>query len=159
MLVNNGKIILPKVLINGRCQYNDEAGIISIEGDPMAATTAITNSTLNNYSYVRMQLGVGDTPVTINDYYLDDVLVDNTDVNTLITCQTTSGSPTVSTSSVLYTYVFKNSSAITITIKEIAIIVQASSTSSIKAMIAREVITPRTVQPDETITFSYEIKF
>lgn len=111
---------------------------------------------------VKMRLGVGTTPPTLDDYWLDETQVNGVDVNQEIICTTASIGRGVN-GSTLYTFTFYNNSRNTYTLKEICLAMVPSgvtgddSPNGRHIMLARKLIVPRTVQPAETITFTYEI--
>ena len=107
-----------------------------------------------NYGMIAL-LGVGDTPVTPDDYCLDEMNVGNVDVNTIIQCSAVFTRPTVTARGISYVFTFVNTGNTAITIKEMCLAMRFSG--SVKYMIARKVIPPRTIQANETATFSYEL--
>jgi hypothetical protein len=135
-------------------------------GDYLTGSVTQANMYLNEANRtdsqrgVKMRLGVGDTAPTFEDYCLDETEVNNVDINTVITCSSASVAQGAA-GSVLYTFTFFNSSEDTYTIRELCLAL-SPSTSNLPdgeyVMIARKVITPRTVGARETISFTYEIK-
>lgn len=116
----------------------------------------------NDQRGVKMRLGVGDTSPTINDYWLDDVLVDGVDINTKIQC-TSAQIGTNNKGDVIYTYTFSNTTGNTYTIKELCLAMTPSGTSGTDVpngrhiMLARTIIPARTVGAYETISFTYTV--
>jgi hypothetical protein len=109
---------------------------------------------------VTMFLGVGSTPPTVDDIWLDETDVDGEDINNIIQMQTANIGEGAN-GKVTYTFSFINTSGVH-TIREIALAIVPSNTTTDPrngrcVMIARKLIPARTVQPAETITFTYEI--
>lgn len=102
-------------------------------------------------------LGVSNVPVKSSDYFLNDVTVGNENVNNIITCIQCRNHPLATPKGLSYQYTFMNSGSSAIEIKEICLCMRYNSNAIY--MIARKVIPTRLVQPDETITFSYELNW
>ena len=105
-----------------------------------------------------MNLGVGTTEPTEDDYWLDETEVGGVDINTIVTCQGSSTwNPTqLDNGNVAYTYTFRNIGSSEVTVREIALSFVCTTG---KFMFARCLVPPRTIQPGETVTFSYELAF
>ncbi len=109
---------------------------------------------------VTMFLGVGSTPPTVNDIWLDKINVDGEDINNIIRMQTANVGEGAN-GKVTYTFSFMNAGGIQ-TIREIALAIVPSNTTTDPrngrcVMIARKLIPARTVEIGETITFTYEL--
>ena len=102
-------------------------------------------------------LGVGDTAATADDYRLDNMLVNGIDVNTIVQCSGARANPSITTKGISYLYQFTNTGSSAVTIKEICICYRVNGSDIY--MLARRVIPARTIQPDETVTFDYEINW
>ena len=151
------------VLTAGKAIWNDGANTLV----NFTTVTNYTKSTTENKIEqntnvgVTMYLGVGTTPPTVNDYWLDQTEVNGVDINDDILLRSGTVGEGANGSS-LYTFAFMNMSDKTYTVKEICLAVVPISTTTDPRngrciMIARKLIVPRTVQPSETITFTYEI--
>lgn len=108
---------------------------------------------------VKMRLGVGTTPPTPEDIWLDETEVDGVDINTYITC--TSASVAGQTDgSVKYSFTFSNRGNSAVTINEICILCSPSRTNppeNAGIMLGRKVITPTTIAAGGTATFTYDV--
>ncbi len=167
MITKNGSLIMGRVRIGSSTIPSNTlvnyTGTVYSEGVYGSANmnSPNKNNTSNNPgdNYVVMNLGVGDTAPTVNDYSVAQSLIDGVDVNTLIVC-TAAMMSFGSTGNPVYTYAFTNNAADAITVKEIGLSITLSGGSQGKYLLAREVLSsPRTVAPGETVTFSYEIAF
>ena len=108
-----------------------------------------------------MNLGVGTTEPTRGDHWLANTTVDGVDVNTLIRClgnaEESRYNPTyANTASVIYTYSFRSYAEHDITITEIGLSYLCPAG---KFLCARKLIPPRTIRPNEVVTFSYMLDF
>ena len=162
MITNNGAIIY-----SAQCDYNAVTGdrvLTNINGTSSAPNYStsglkLTGDMQNNMSSggTCMQLGVGDAEPTKNDYYFDETIVDGVNVNNAIPCISAAKSISAD-GSIVYTATFSNNSSVAYTIKEIGLI-QTMYDGNTHYLTARKLIPPRTIQPGETATFSYTIKF
>ena len=114
------------------------------------------NMTGSNYGMIAF-LGVSNVPVKSSDYFLNDVTVGNENVNNIIRCVQCRNHPLATPKGLSYQYTFINSGSSAIEIKEICLCMRFSANEVY--MVARKVIPTRLVQPDETITFSYELNW
>ena len=95
------------------------------------------------------RLGSGDTEPTADDYKLAQ------EVN--IPC--VSASLAVVDRKAVYTYSFLNNTAQAITVSEMGLFSFISGYYYNPILVARKLIPSRTVQPNETVTFSYVVEF
>ena len=122
-------------------------------------TYPIPSSSVNDAQGMCLDLGVGDTAETADDYTLDNMEVGGVDVNTIVTCQYSSykwDAFATDTGNLLMRYTFLNTGSAAVTIKELGLFYV---NKSMKILCARKVIPPRTIQPNETVTFTYELAF
>lgn len=111
--------------------------------------TAVTS----RYSQgVRMALGVGSTPVSGDDYKLDNGTYDGENIEDLITIQSATKAD-ASDGKIIYTYVFTNVSNKSIPIREIGLITRTYN--SYQYLIARAVVPERIIAPNDTFTYSF----
>ncbi len=166
MITKNGSMIFCRSRIgagsipaNILVKYDGTAETQGISASNVFTNQVSTNNTVMNtggYDVV-MNLGVGDTAPTANDYCLAQSSSGGVDINTLLVCTAANISFSAS-GSIVYTYVFTNSSNSSITVREAGISVALSTLG--KFLLAREVLSsPKTVASGDTVTFSYEIAF
>ena len=120
----------------------------------------LDTATSGNASMV-MNLGVGSAEPTSNDYWLDETEISGVDVNTVVECARAQGTDTwapsiLSNGNIAYTYVFRNNGNAAVTITEIGLSFVCTMG---KFLVGRCLIPPRTIQPNETVTFTYELAF
>lgn len=161
MITKNGAIIY-----SAQCGYNagtEDRVLTNINGTSSAPNYSDNglylsgNMRINMSNYgTCMQLGVGDTEPAKNDYYFDETIVDGVNVNNAIPCISAAKSVSAD-GSIVYTATFSNNSSVAYTIKEIGLIQTAYENAHY--LTARKLIPPRTIQPGETVTFSYVIEF
>lgn len=168
MITNNGAQILMNVSVGEKaiadCSLYDEDGnvIANIGTGQYAFSRCTKYNTIHNvssssYSGTTMIVGVGDAAENVNDYWLEETEINGVDVNTIITLQSVSSVwyPTFTSSGKgVYTFSFRNEGNTSIIIKEIGLIYVNTNS---RVLLARRTITPRTVAPNETVTFNYEI--
>lgn len=102
------------------------------------------------------RLGFGTTAETPNDYTIDSDY-NGVDVNTIITCQGSSQywNATASNSgTAIFTFTFLHTGNEPITIDELGLYFV---NSNMRVLCMRNVISPRTIQPNETVTFNFEM--
>ena len=95
------------------------------------------------------RLGSGDTEPTADDYKLAQ------EVN--IPC--VSASLGVADGKAVYTYSFLNNTAQAITVSEMGLFSFIGGHYNNQILVARKLIPARTIQPNETVTFSYVVEF
>lgn len=95
------------------------------------------------------RLGSGDTEPTVNDYNLEQ------EVN--VSC--VSASLAVADGKAIYTYSFLNNTSEAVTVSEMGLFTFISGYYNNQILVARKLIPARTIQPGETATFSYTIRF
>lgn len=161
MITKNGAIIY-----SAQCDYNAGTGdrvLTNISGASSAPN--YSNSSLHLGGVMKtnmsdfgtcMQLGVGDAEPAKNDYYFDETIVDGVNVNNAIPCISAAKSVSAD-GSIVYTATFSNNSSVAYDVKEIGLI--QTTYGNEHYLIARKLIPSRTVQPNETVTFSYVIEF
>ena len=171
MIVKNGGKILGYAMLKnsntlpiGAAQWSDGANTLV----QFTTVTNFTKSTVSNVitdnsnTGVTMYLGLGNTPPTVNDYWLDETEVGGVNINSIIKYRSSTIGEGAN-GAVTYTFTFLNTSSDTsYTIKEIGLAIVPSNNSSDPRngrciLIARKLITPRSVQPQETISFTYTI--
>lgn len=169
MIVKNGGIWLGRsilmnnnVVATGTVYWNDG---VANQTNWSTATNYTKSAVINRIDEntnigVTMFLGVGSTPPTVDDIWLDETDVNGEDINDLIQMQTANVGEGAN-GKVTYTFSFINTGGVH-TIREIALaIVPLNTTTDPRngrcVMIARKLIPARTVQPAETITFTYEL--
>lgn len=169
MIVKNGGIWLGRsilmnnnVVATGTVYWNNGA---ANQTNWSTATNATKTAVINRIDEttgigITMFLGVGSTPLTVDDIWLDETDVDGEDINDIIQMQTANIGEGAN-GKVTYTFSFINTGDVQ-TIREIALaIVPPNTTTDPRnkrcVMIARKLIPARTVQPAETITFTYEL--
>ena len=105
-----------------------------------------------------MNLGVGTTSPSKDDYWLAQTEIDGVDVNTVIACQNTvPWNPTVlENGNVAYTYTFINTGNDAIIVNEIGL---SFVTTTGKFLVGRKIIPARRISAGETVTFTYTINF
>jgi hypothetical protein len=112
-------------------------------------------NTGDNQRGIKMRLGVGTTAPTLADYCLAQRTVDGTDINTQIVFRSASIGYGAN-GEVIYTFSFQNVTVSAITVKELCL--ECSPAGVDKTfMVARALITPRTIAAGEVVTFSYTI--
>ena len=163
MINRNGRLAFPYFLAGKTVQsevlydINNEAYVPTISANALN-TLRTTNNMTGNAGMV-MNLGVGTTPPTADDLWLDNVMVNGVDVNTIVKCVACNEHPaTAMNGDLIFTYSFWNSGNENISISEIALSYYYNSYNQ-KVMFARKVIPTRVIQPRETVTFSYVISF
>lgn len=165
MIVTSGAQLMSVQICHSNDVYIDPHTILDMSGITNDQTISYgstdkfgivrtDNVTGGNYGMIAF-LGVGNAPVTKNDYCLNNTLIGGVDVNTIIKCVSARSTPLRSPKGISYIFTFFNSGETAIEIKEICIAMRFSSAK--KYMIARKVIPTRLVQAGETITFSYEL--
>ena len=109
----------------------------------------------SQYMGITMNLGLGDTEPTSEDYWLDDTDLNGVDVNTVVRIQGTKGTFENDVyGNPMYSFIFKNVGQSAVTIREIGL---SYLDSRGKFLIARKLIPPRTIEQGETATFTYTI--
>lgn len=152
LMANNDRYYIPEGTIRGINNSTNSMYLYYVSLKYL--DTIQTDNTSGSSKGVIALVGVGDTPVTAEDYRLDEMYVNNVDVNTIVQC--TSGQfPQTTTRGISYQYQFTNTGSSAITIREICICFRNNQNE--KFMLARKVIPPRTIQPNENVTFAYEI--
>ena len=169
MITTNGAKIITYNKISG----SSAPDLVLTDGTTQTATVSATASAFRKCGYnntastlatsdscMVMNLGVGNAPERSSDYWLDETEVDGVDVNTLIECARPQGdtwSPVIlNNGDVVYTYTFRNTSNRSITITELGL---SFACMYGKILCGRHLIPPRTIQPNETVTFSYQLHF
>lgn len=171
MIVKNGSTILGKSIISQ--QQIAAGGIKKTDGTTNPSSlSAGSFSNIKNASIYNlptstsataeigtvMNLGVGNTTPTLDDYWLADTDLNGVDVNTVVTCSGASVSWST-TGNPIYTFLFTNTGADSVTISEIGLSFLAGNAHG-KFLLAREVLADTcTIRANETVTFSYEIAF
>lgn len=161
MITKNGAIIY-----SAQCGYNagtEDRVLTNISGTSSAPNysdsglylSGVMKKNMSDFGTC-MQLGVGDAEPAKNDYYFDETIVDGVDVNTAIPCISAAKSISAD-GSIVYTATFSNNSSVAYDVKEIGLIQTAYGNAHY--LTARKLIPARTIQPGETATFSYTIKF
>jgi hypothetical protein len=112
-------------------------------------------NTGDNHRGIKMRLGVGTTAPTLADYCLAQRTVDGTDINTQIVCKSASIGYGAN-GEVIYTFSFQNVTVSAITVKELCLECSPVGAGT-TFMVARALITPRTIAAGEVVTFSYTI--
>lgn len=159
MITNNGAVIFSTQFegATGTRQLTDTGGASSTPNYSTSALYLGANmQTFPNDKGACMILGVGDAEPQKTDYFLDETEVDGVDISEAIPCVSARKSITPNGNTV-FTATYQNTSNRAYTIKEIGII-QQTYTSAVY-LVARTLIPPRTIQPNETVTFSYVIQF
>lgn len=161
MITKNGAIIY-----SAQCGYNqatEDRVLTNINGTSSAKNYGTSglylygNMQKNMSEYgTCMELGVGDAEPAKSDYYFDETIVDGVNVNNAIPCISAAKSVSAD-GSIIYTATFSNNSSVAYTIKEIGLIQTVFENAHY--LTARKLIPPRTIQPGETVTFSYVIEF
>lgn len=161
MITKNGAIIY-----SAQCGYNagtEDRVLTNINGTSSAPNYSdgglylSGNMRINMSNYgTCMQLGVGDAEPAKTDYYFAETVVDGVDVNNAIPCISAAKSVSAD-GSIVYTATFSNNSSVAYTIKEIGLI--QTTYENAHYLTARKLIPPRTIQPGETVTFSYVVEF
>lgn len=165
MIVTSGAQLMSVQICHSDDVYIDPHTILNMSGITNSALIGYPSTNLfgivktdnvtgGNYGMIAL-LGVGDAPVTKNDYCLNKTLINGVDVNTIIKCVSARSTPLRSPKGISYIFTFFNSGEAAIEIKEICIAMRFNAAE--KFMIARKVIPTRLVQASETITFSYEL--
>lgn len=157
MIVKNGSMIFGIMRILGS---TESMTLIKIDGSQrqnsgnFSVYTAGTENVIGTTIYdqkIVMRVGTGSTAPTVNDYCLAA-----DDTNDTLTC-TFAAISRSSTGNPIYMYSFTNSGSTAFTVSEVGLFWHYNSDF---VMLGREVLTsPRVVQPNETVTFSYEIAF
>lgn len=160
------KIFNVELLANASKYYIETNTLKAINGSLNSAVlnyntlkyldTIQTDNTSGSAMGVIALVGVGDTPVTAEDYRLDEMTVGGVDVNTIVQC-TSARFPVTTARGISYLYQFTNTGSSAVTIKEICICLRLSQVE--KYMLARKVIPPRTIQPNENVTFDFDINW
>ena len=134
------------------CKNNIAVGdVVDIEGNQN--TSSMSNTAFNFKSYgsssgsVKMVYGGGDTPETADDNALADP----------IGAFEYNGSANYNNGKYVVTATATYTGSDPITVKEIGIIVKQSGGQQF--LVARKVVPPRTVQPNETFTYSMTVNF
>lgn len=113
-------------------------------------------TTSSRYDGMVMNLGVGSAEPSASDYWLDKTEIGGTDINTIITCSYPGSdnwnASILDNGNIAYTYVFHNTGSDAITVTEIGLSYVCSAG---KYLVGRKLIAPRTIQPDEAVTFTY----
>ena len=127
-----------------KCGYNNTAGTLATSDSCMV-----------------MNLGVGTAQPSASDYWLDETEIGGVDVNTVVKCARAQGTDTwspsiLSNGNIAYTYVFRNNGNADVTITEIGL---SFACMYGKFLVGRCLIPPRTIQPNETVTFTYELAY
>ena len=159
MITNNGAVIFSAQFGNGTGtrQLTDTGGMASTPNYSTSALYLEANmQTFPNDKGACMILGVGNAEPQKTDYFLDETEVDGVDISEAIPCVSASKSITPSGNTV-FTATYSNTSNRAYTIKEIGIIQQTYKAAVY--LVARTLIPPRTIQPNETLTFSYVVEF
>ena len=169
MITTNGALLATHI----RFFQEAATGLVKTDGTA-ASSQSVSNSQylfkqcsrLNTVSSVSsastggmvMNLGVGSAEPSASDYYLDETEIDGVDVNTVVTCQSTNPwSPTIlDNGNIAYTYTFVNTGSDAITITEIGLSFLCTTG---KFLVGRKLIPPRTIQPSESVTFTYELAY
>ena len=159
MITNNGAVIFSAQFGNGTGtrQLTDTGGMASTPNYSTSALYLEANmQTFPNDKGACMILGVGDAEPQKTDYFLDETEVDGVDISEAVPCISANKSIT-SNGNIVFTATYQNTSNNAYTIKEIGII-QQTYTAAVY-LVARTLIPPRTIQPNETVTFSYVVEF
>ncbi len=121
-------------------------------------TVDVTSATSENGMV--MNLGVGSAEPSASDYWLDETEISGTDINTIITCSypgsDTWNAAVLDNGNIAFTYVFRNTGSDAITVTEIGLSYVCPAG---KYLVGRKLIAPRTIQPGETVTFTYELAY
>lgn len=171
MITKNGAQLLNRQVVSGQ-----SSGITYVDIDNVQVTSGygtyayafkncirdnltypISSGTVNDGQGMCLNLGVGDAPETFDDYTLDEMEIGGVDVNTIVTCQYSTykwSASTTDNGSIVMTYTFQNTGTDAVTVKELGLFYV---NKTMKILCARKVIAPRTIQPNETVTFAFEI--
>ena len=170
MITTNGALFITHI----RLLQEAATGLVKTDGTA-ASSQSVSNSQylfktcskLNTVDSVSsastggmvMNLGVGSAEPAASDYYLDETEIDGVDVNTLVTCQSSSNTwnPTaLDNGNLAFTYVFRNVGSNAVTVTEMGLSFVCTTG---KFLVGRKLIAPRTIQPGETVTFTYELAY
>lgn len=144
MITKNGS----KLFGQGRIMYERSISLVNKEGNNASVSVASLDGDVSKYG---LYVGSGTTPPT-----LDDIDLENEFTSSVLSFSELTWSASGS-GNVVFTRSFTNITNENLTISEIALYTKATSPS---CLLAREVLsTPRTVAPNETVTFSFEIAF
>lgn len=144
MITKNGS----RLFGQGRIMYSHSVSLVNKEGNNSVVTITNLDGDISKYG---LYVGSGTTPPTLDDIDLENELTSSVLSGSELTWSA-SGS-----GNVVFTRSFTNITNENLTISEIALYEKATSPS---CLLAREVLsTPRTVAPNETVTFSFEIAF
>jgi hypothetical protein len=128
--------------------YPSQVELISTDGETSAKNVRDYNGDVSNYNLI---VGGGTTQPTIDDIDLESEITTSTLTKTALTWAASG------VGNVVFTRSFTNITNENVTISELGLFAVDSLRSY---LLAREVLsTPRTVAPNETVTFSFEIAF
>lgn len=130
-------------------QTNGTVNQPNLTSDYFYLNKAVTSRYSNG---VRMVLGTGSTPVSGDDYKLDDDTYDGDSVENLIAIQSATKAD-ANDGKIIYTFIFTNTSNKSIPIREIGLV--TCTYNSYFYLIARAVVPERIVAPNETFTYSF----
>ena len=144
MITKNGS----RLFGQGRIMYPQSVSLVNKNGDNSSVSISNLNGDISKYG---LYVGSGTTSPTLDDIDLENEL----------TSSVLSGSELTWAASgygnVVFTRSFTNTTNENVIVSEIALYARATSPS---CLLAREVFsTPRTIAPNETVTFSFEIAF
>jgi hypothetical protein len=144
MITKNGS----RLFGQGRIMYPDIVSVVNKAGTNVTIAVRDLNGDISKYG---LYVGSGTTPPT-----LDDIDLENEFTSSVLSFSENTWSASGS-GNVVFTRSFTNITNENLTISEIALYTRATSPS---CLLAREVLgIPRTVAPNETVTFSFEIAF
>ncbi len=170
MLTTNGAKMITYNKIFGSSAPN----LILTDGTAQTATVSATTQAFRRCGYnntaatlatsdscMVMILGVGTAQPSASDYWLDETEIGGVDVNTIVECARASGTDmwnavVLNNGNIAYSYVFRNTGSDAVTITEIGL---SFACMYGKFLVGRCLIPPRTIQPNETVTFTYELAF
>lgn len=144
MITRNGSLWFGKHLIAGK-DITGADSMIRIDG------TRSPSPDFSNLDY-ELIVGSGSTLPALSDYKLESKFNNNV----LTPSPSTIEVNTTANGNVIFTQSFTNVSSSNVTVSEIGILADFHSYDDY--MLSREVLSqPRTIAPNETVTFSYEV--
>ena len=152
MITNNFRLLINKKIFNNSNYY----AFKGTNGSTAGGTSAGTVFSSNNYN--KVTLGSGNTPPTVDDLSLENKINDLTLLTR--TMDNSSAAYGDVNGIVTYTAVYKNNTENNITVSELGVEAGEGYTSSGWGgivLLVREVITPITIAPGETYTFTVKI--
>lgn len=159
MITKNGSLYINKTCL---CRVSGNTGFVDINGN--AVTTSMSGSSFNFNTFytgssagMEVQVGVGDTAPSFNDYKLAEREINGVDISTLI--HTSNGGINVDElGQYSVSATFTNVSSQSVDIKEVGIVAYTGfGSGQVICLVSRDIIPTKTLAPSESVSLTVQL--